>query len=475
MQHRPGQYDLSASANLHPDISVRVTKRPATPTSVATPHNHATAIPHATPRRSARRPLRSLLSCAALSAWLLEPTPVHADPECDAYVREVLARQPSVQAGALRRDAFLRESKASGIWPDPNLSVMGDYLPGTAEGAQMPMVRVQLTQMIMWAGKLPLMRDAVRSQAVAAGANLDGRKLDLALEARRTYFMLVMNEKRRELNRAERGLAATIASAALGRYASQAGGHHEVVRAELDVQALDVEYQALGGEQQSMLTMLNALRFQPPETAFSMPPSVSWTPPQTYQADSLVAAAAKNRPELHEMSAMKEGMSKMASLARKEPYPDLMVGGWYNQMLMPAPNSFGVMIGGTIPIWGIGRSALKAEAFDNRAESVSRDAASMGAMIRAQVVDAKIRFETANRQLALLEATVLPKARENFNTSLSAYSTGGVDVVGALDSRRSLQAIELMLIEARVQREIALALLERAVGGPLPNGTTGAP
>ena len=413
--------------------------------------------------------IRCVLPWVALLAWLFAATPAHADPTCEAYVREVLARQPSVQAGALRRDAFLRESKASGIWPDPNLSVMGDYLPGTAEGAQMPMVRVQVTQMIMWPGKLPLMRDAVRSQADAAGANLEGKKLDVALEARRTYFMLVMNTKRRELNRAARGLAATIASAALGRYASQAGGHHEVVRAELDVQALDVEYQALGGEQQSMLAMLNALRFQPPDTPFAVPPAVSWTPAQTYQAESLVPAAAENRPDLHERSAMKEGMSKMASLARKEPYPDLMVGGWYNQMLIPAPNSFGVMVGGTIPLWGAERSGLKARAFDNRAESVSRDAASMNAMVRAQVVDAMIRFDTAGRQVALLEGTVLPKARENFDTSLSAYSTGGVDIIGVLDSRRSLQAIELMLIEARVQREIALALLERAVGRPLPS------
>lgn len=411
---------------------------------------------------------RTFLACTAMSASLLVPTPARADPARDAYVQEVLTRQPSVQAGALRREALLRESEASGIWQDPTLTVMGDYLPGTAAGAQMPMVRVQVTQMIMWPGKLPLMRDAVRSQAAAAGANLDGKKLDLAFEARRAYLMLVMNEKRRELNRADRGLAATIASAALGRYASQAGGHHEVVRAELDVQALDVEYQALVGEQQSMLAMLNTLRFQPPETPLSVPP-VRWTPARTFEADPLVAAAAKNRPELHEMSAMKDGMSKMASLARKEPYPDLMVGGWYNQMLMPAPNSFGVMVGGQIPLWGIERSGLKAEAFDNRAESVSRDAASMGAMIRAQVVDAKIRFDTAGRQVALLEGTVLPKARENFNTSLSAYSTGGVDVIGVLDSRRSLQSIELMLIEARIQREIALALLERAVGGPLPS------
>jgi len=348
---------------------------------------------------------------------------------------------------------------------------MADYLPSMGTGAQMPMLRVQLTQMVMWPGKLPLMRDASRSQADAAGANLETRKLDLTLEARRGYFMLAMNEKRRELNRAARGLATTLAAAALARYASQNGGHHEVVRAELDVQALDVEYEALAGEQRGTRAMLNALRFQPPDAALDLPPAIAWTPPQTYSIDHLVARAAEGRPELREMAAMKTGMSRMADLARKEPYPDLMVGGWYNQMLMPAPSSFGAMVGGNIPVWGAGRARLKAAALDSRADAVSRDAASMNSMIRAQVVDAVIRLETADRQITLLESSVVPKAKENFKTSLVAYSTGGADMVGVLDARRSLQAVELMLIEARVQREIALALLERAVGGPLPGAT----
>ncbi len=410
----------------------------------------------------------TLLATIALAVGLLLPKPAQADAACEAYVREVLARQPSAEAAALREHALAREAKAAGIWPDPNLAVMADYLP-SGGGAQMPMVRVQVTQMVMWPGKLPLMRGALQAQASAGGAVVDSLKLDLALAARRNFFMLVMNEKRAELNRSSRGLAATIASAALGRYASQAGGHHEVIRAELEVQALDVEYHALEGEHQAMVAMLNALRFQPPETGFSVPPSIGWTPVDATPTDTLVALAMKRRPELREMAAMKDGMSRMASLARKEPYPDLMVGGWYNQMLMPAPSSFGVMLGGTLPLWGIERSNLKAAALDDRAESVSRDAASMAAMIRAQVVEAKARLETAGHQVALLEGSVLPKARENFNASLSGYSTGAVDLVGVLDARRSLQAIELALVEARVQREIAGAVLQRAIGGALPS------
>ena len=64
----------------------------------------------------------------------------------------------------------------------------------------------------------------------------------------------------------------------------------------------------------------------------------------------------------------------------------------------------------------------------------------------------------------------MPKARESFDSSLSGYSAGTADIIAVLDARRSLQSTERMLIDARVQREVALALLERAVGGA-PGGT----
>ncbi len=77
----------------------------------------------------------------------------------------------------------------------------------------MPMVRYQATQMFPWPGKLPLMRTAVEHQRDAASADVDVRKLDL-------------------------NLATTIAQAVLGRYYTGIGGHHEVARAQVEVNAL---------------------------------------------------------------------------------------------------------------------------------------------------------------------------------------------------------------------------------------------
>ena len=90
----------------------------------------------------------------------------------------------------------------------------------------------------------------------------------------------------------------------------------------------------------------------------------------------------------------------------------------------------------------------------------------MRAMIRFEVADALVRVQTTSRRVELIDTVVLPKARESFESSLAGYGAGTVDLIGLLDARRSLQTSSLMVAEARVEREVALAELERAVGRP---------
>jgi outer membrane protein TolC len=409
-----------------------------------------------------------------LAASVIAPVTVAAQdaaspPSVDALVAEVIERNPSVRARSLRRDALGGEARAAGIYPDPQIAVMVDRVPQANEAAEMPMVRYQATQMFPWPGKLPLMRTAVERQRDAAGADVDVRRLDLRLEAKRAYFMLALNAKRREINRASRSLAVTIAQATLGRYSTGVGGHHDVVRAQVEVNALDVEITNLEGERLVTIAMINSLRDRAADVAFPDPPLVS-TPATDATLASLTERANAQRPELKGMRAMQSEAIAMGDLARRERYPDVMGSVWVNQNI-GAPASAGGMVGVTIPVFGLARQGYRAGAFDARAQGAAEDAASMRAMIRFEVADALVRVQTTSRRLELVDTVVLPKARESFESSLAGYGAGTVDLIGLLDARRSLQTSSLMLAEARVEREVAIAELERAVGRPT-NGAT---
>ena len=411
-------------------------------------------------------------TCAIAGAVLVATTATLSaradDRALDAYVRDVLTRSPSLRARASTHTAYREDAIATGRWPDPSVAVMVDRIPERM-GGDMPMLRYQVSQMVPWPGKLSLMRNAAERQGDAAAADVDVRRLDLRLQAKRGWYMLLLNSKRREVNRAARNLAATIAAASLGRYGSGVGGHHEIARAQVEVSALDVQLIDVEGERASVVAMLNALRDQPLDTAVGEP-SGDPSPPMELAAVALVDRAISLRPELRGMRAMEAEATAMASLARREVYPDLMGSVWVNQMIGSTGigPTVGVMVGGTIPVFGVSRQSHRAAAFDARAQAATNEQAAMRAMVRYEVSDALIRVQTTTRQLDLVRTVALPRARESFEASLAGFGAGTLDVIGVLDARRALQSAHLVAAEAQVAREMALADLERAVGGPIP-------
>jgi outer membrane protein TolC len=319
--------------------------------------------------------------------------------------------------------------------------------------------------MFPWPGKLPLMRSAVERQRDAAGADVETRKLELRLEAKRAFYMLALNAKQREINRASRNLSSTIAQAALGRYSAGLGGHHEVVRAQVEVNALDVTLTNLEGERGATVAMINALRDRPADQAIA-DPLLTPTARGDLALAALIDRANAQRPELRGMRAMQSEAIAMADLARRERYPDVMGSVWMNQNI-GAPPSAGAMVGVTIPVFGITRQGYRADAFETRAQGKAEEQKGMRAMIRFEVASALVRVQTTTRRVELIETVVVPKARESFEASLAGYGSSTVDILSLLDARRSLQSASLALAEAQAEREIALAELERAVGGPL--------
>lgn len=416
------------------------------------------------PTMHVRRCLKILFALLVLHV----AAPARADDQAlRAYVTEVLAKNPSVRARVQRQEAAREGARAAGRWPDPLVTVMVDRVPSnsTTSATTPPMIQYGVRQMVPWPGKLGLAREAAEWRAVEAGSDIDTRKLDLALDAKRAYWMLALNVRRRQVNRANRNVAATLADATLGRYSTGIGGHHDVARAQVEVTALDVQHVDLEGERASMVAMINALRNEPTETAF-LDPTPSLSPTMRLDRGKLVERALAARPELRGMRATQSEAIAMASLERRERYPDVMGGLWYNQMI-GMPDSAGAMIGATIPIFGYARQGHRAASFEARADAASEDQAAMRAMIRFEVADAIVVVETATRQEELVSGVALPRARESFQASLAGFGSGAADIVGVLDARRSLQQAELALAEAEIRREIAIALLERAIGGAL--------
>lgn len=400
------------------------------------------------------------------SLALLLALPARAEPPArgvEAFVAEVLERNPALEARALAAAAQREAARVAGLWPDPEASVMLDNVPQQMDGGEMPMLRYQLSQMIPWPGKLGLMASAAERRGDALHADADTRRLDLVRDAKRGYWMLLSNKGLRDVNRAGRGLLDGIVKATLARYGAGTSGHHEVVRAQLEQSAADVEALDLEGERTTTLAMLNALRDRPADAELPDPeaPAIE-VMPSAPALPGLMRAALARRPELAQMRAMQREEQLMADLARRERYPDLMTSVWYNQML-GEPDTGGVMVGVTLPLFNVRRQNGLARAADLRAGSAGSESRAMQNMIRFEIADALRRLDTAARTQELLVTSAAPRANQSFVSALAAYSTGSVP----LEAWRALQSVERARVEAIMARLVALADLERAVGGSI--------
>jgi outer membrane protein TolC len=71
---------------------------------------------------------------------------------------------------------------------------------------------------------------------------------------------------------------------------------------------------------------------------------------------------------------------------------------------------------------------------------------------------------SAEERLVRLEGELLPLARDTFDAGVAAYGTGATNALDVLDALRALTAARLGATALRVEREVAIAELARAVG-----------
>ena len=77
-------------------------------------------------------------------------------------------------------------------------------------------------------------------------------------------------------------------------------------------------------------------------------------------------------------------------------------------------------------------------------------------------------FRAASRNLELFTERLLPKARQSLEVAQSGYVGGKVEFLNVIDAERTLLDFRLSAVEARVQRELALAELSLIILGRPP-------
>lgn len=385
-----------------------------------------------------------------------------ADATLDDYLAFAAANNRGLEAAFYRWRAAVERLPQVRALPDPMLSY-GYFLEDFTARRGMEQHVFELSQTFPWFGKLRLREDAAAKAADAAASEFEAQRLMLFLEVRRAYYELYQLHRETEITRDNLDLLGQIEAIARSRFRVGTATHPDTVRAQVELGRMEDRLRELEQMRRPAVARLNAALNRPADAEVSPPSSV---PAERLAGDpdQLLALLLNQSPRLQAMVSELERARVESELARRDRYPDFMIGGMY---ALRGDDPALLRVGVNLPLWREKYDAAEREAMFRRL-SVAALRHDEQNRLAAELHESIFMHNDAQRRLELYSATLLPKAEESLQASLTAFKAGTAGFLDVLDAERTLLEFRLAEIRARTDRAVSLARLDALVGQPVP-------
>jgi cobalt-zinc-cadmium efflux system outer membrane protein len=377
------------------------------------------------------------------------------------FLTFAMLTSPDVEAAYYDWAAAVEGITQERALPDPRLTFEADIADSVM--ALMPGLMLELPG----PGKLRAAGEAAAAESRAAYFGFERAVLRTALAVKTAYYRLYFLEERTRVERRTLELLEDLERLAEQQNAAGRVTLQDVLRAQIAREQLETELDNLADARAALLAEWKSALGLGPDDA---PPPV----PEDFEhsgdeiaPDELLARALDRNPDLR---AMREDVLRAESalvLARKSRVPDVELG--LEADLEADPTFVRPSASVTLPVWQdkIAAQIAGAQA-RKRAAEARLDAEQV--RIAAELASMLYMYREAVRNAALLQEALLPRSRQSLEAARAGYVNGRAGFLDVIDAQRTLLEFELMSIEARTQRELALASLSLTVAGIAPGG-----
>jgi len=387
----------------------------------------------------------------------------------DVITHVALARSPIVKEARARTQAALARVKGTGRLPDLEFKyeMWGHPIGRWWALNETQMHMFGLRQTFPALGSLDAQTKIAFEEAKVALELQHARELDVIADVRKAWTAYRAAVRETAIHVEHVQLNEKLFELAKVQLQVGKGGQSDVLRIQLEVTRVHTEIIALGTQLTTSRARLNTLMARELEAPLGPPPDVEFTDVSP-RMDDLKAMVAK-RPELAAADAeVHKNEAAVAGAKSEAKNPMVMVGLDYQLMPMtPHPHNIGAMIQFSLP-WLSGRRADEVKAAEASAQASKSARAALESVILLQVREALARYEAAKSRYAIIDGQLLPQARKAFDATQAAWAAGGGDSLGVVDGLRTYLQIQIERSRALADVELAVADIERAIGGPLP-------
>jgi len=326
-----------------------------------------------------------------------------------------------------------------------------------------PGTEIGIDQEIEIAGQRGARRAAATAGVERAQAGIsDTTRLTLAA-VDRTYFRLVSANEKALLAEDGRLLTERLTDAA--RRQLEAG---KISKLEYNLSAVEEgrtrarSLSAIRNRERFASELRELLGLPPTKPVAPSAPGSLIDGPVRLDVDSLTRIALAQRPDLRERAAAARQARGLASVARREAFPNLSVRassekteGSQGRVLRPG-------IGLSLPIFNRNTGEVKAR--NAEAQMIDLERLALASSIRIEIARAVRAYQSADAEARLLDSTVLVPARENRRLLELAYREGKVGLPVVLLIRTQVVDAEAEYWDAWLAAREAIVDLRTAIG-----------
>ena len=307
---------------------------------------------------------------------------------------------------------------------------------------------------------------AARSERDATLADRAGTFTDLTLNTQTAYYEALRAEAEYTLAATALANAQEFAKAADIQFRVGDVARSNVVRSRIELTRAEQALLALETERANRYATLRSLLLLPEETKLVLTDTLDAFP-KTYALSNLQTLAAQQRPDLRSARNLRDAREASLHGARVQNQPDFFIEA-RRSTLDPTVGGNSLRIGIVFPLLDLGR---------NRADARAAQAALLDqtALVDETTRVARLEVETASRNLELARQTVesfragrLDRSKELLDMTQLGYSKGANSYLELLDAQQIFRTEQTEYARALAAYQIALATLQRAVGGTLP-------
>jgi outer membrane protein TolC len=405
-----------------------------------------------------------------LAAGLIACVPARAQPvdvPLGANAESVLAAgrrlSPALRAASLDTAAASARAGGADALDDPTVSDSYQYYrdPGVFSAHT-----VMLSQSFPLWGKRGLRQQAALADVDASRGRERAAQDELDEKIKVAYAQYYLIARDIAVNHEIAELARRMRAAASARYAQGGGDAVAVIQVSGEETTAKLEAIRLEGEKSATRARLNALVGRPADASLAEPARARPIPAAEPAVAVLVDRARATNPTLSASNAAVVAARTRGTLADKAWYPDLTVGAGPVIQTNNQPVGFAATVGFNIPLpWGREASGQQEAAAQLDATRQRYDAARLE--IEGALGEAIAKLHAARATEALLQREAMPQARAAFQTVLANYSQGRGELTAAIGAERQTREVALRVLQAQLDQQVALAAIERLIGGDL--------